>query len=107
MELKINEESEKFLKAKFIRPIRYVQLLANIVHVMKKNRKLWVCVDFRNLNVATVKPGKIKSYFFFSLSPHLSHPSHGCRKRTSHNLKLFRAHKAIVIMNTNNIVNTG
>ena len=43
------------MKVKFIRPTRSVQWLANIVHVMKKNGKLWVCVDFRDLNVATPK----------------------------------------------------
>ena len=40
VELKVKEEIEKLLKAKFIRPTRYVQWLANIVHVMKKNGKL-------------------------------------------------------------------
>ena len=55
VELKVKDEIEKLLKAKFIRPTRYVQWLANIVHVMKKNGKLWVCVDFRDLNVATLK----------------------------------------------------
>ena len=53
VELKIKEEIEKLLKAKFIRPTRYVQWLANIVHIMKKNGKLRVYVDFRDLNVAT------------------------------------------------------
>ena len=43
------------MKTKFIKPTRYVQLLANIVPVMKKNGKLRVCVDFRDLNVATPK----------------------------------------------------
>ena len=32
-----------------------MQWLANIVHVMKKNEKLRVCVDFRDLNSATPK----------------------------------------------------
>ena len=40
-QLKVNEEIEKLLKAKFIRPTRYVQWLANIVPRMKKNGKLW------------------------------------------------------------------
>ena len=48
VELRVEEEIENLLKAKFIRPRRYVQLLANIVPVMKKNGKLWVCVDFRD-----------------------------------------------------------
>ena len=43
------------MKAKFIRPTGYVQWLTNIVHVMKKNGKLRVYVDFRDLNVATSK----------------------------------------------------
>ena len=55
VKLKIKEEIEKLLKAKFIRPIRYVEWLENIVPVMKKNGKLWVCVDFRDLNAATPK----------------------------------------------------
>ena len=53
VKLKIKEEIEKLLKAKFIRPTRYVQWLENIVPTMKKNGKLRVCVDFRDLNVAT------------------------------------------------------
>ena len=54
VELKV-KEIEKLLKAKFIRPTRYVQWLANIVPMMKKNEKLRVCVDFRDLNVAIPK----------------------------------------------------
>ena len=52
VEMKVNEEIKKLLKAKFIKPTRYVQWLENIFHVMKKNGKLRVCVDFRDLNVA-------------------------------------------------------
>ena len=55
VELKVKEETEKNLKAKFIRPTRYVQWLANIVPVMKRNGKLRVCVDFRDLNVVIPK----------------------------------------------------
>ena len=51
VELKVKEEIEKLLKAKFIRPIRYMQWLANIVPVMNKNGKLRVCIDYRDLNV--------------------------------------------------------
>ena len=36
-------------------PTKYVQWLANIVSLMKKNGKLRVCVDFRDLNVDTPK----------------------------------------------------
>ena len=55
VELKVKQEIEKLLKAKFIRPIKYVQWLANIVPMMKKNGKLKVCVDFRDLNASTPK----------------------------------------------------
>ena len=55
VKLKVKEEIEKLLKAKFIRPTTFVQWLANIVHVRKKNGKLRVSVDFRDLNVATPK----------------------------------------------------
>ena len=55
VELRVEEEIEKLLMEKFIRPTRSVQWLENIVPVMKKNGKLRVCVDFRDLNVATPK----------------------------------------------------
>ena len=42
VELKVKEEIEKLLKAKFIKPTRYAQWLANIVPMMKKNGKLIV-----------------------------------------------------------------
>ena len=52
---KIKEEIERLLKSKFIRTARYVDWLANIVPVIKKNGKLRVCIDFRDLNAATPK----------------------------------------------------
>ena len=55
VELKVKEEIKKLLKAKFITLTRYVQWLANIIPVMKKNGKLRACVDFRDLNAATPK----------------------------------------------------
>ena len=55
VELKVKEEIKKLLKAKFIKPTRYVQWLENIVPVMKKDVKLRFCVDFRYLNAATPK----------------------------------------------------
>ncbi|XP_059629733.1 uncharacterized protein LOC132272647 [Cornus florida] len=53
--LKIKEEIKRLLKAGFIRTVRYVEWLSNVVPVMKKNGKLRVCVDFRNLNNVTPK----------------------------------------------------
>lgn len=35
--------------------IRYVEWIANIVQVIKKNDTLRVCVDFKDLNAATLK----------------------------------------------------
>ncbi|XP_075486372.1 uncharacterized protein LOC142525978 [Primulina tabacum] len=55
IEARVKEEIEKLLKAKFIRPVRYTEWLANIVPVTKKNGKLRVCIDFRDLNCATPK----------------------------------------------------
>ena len=53
--LKVKEEIERLVAANFIRPARYIEWLSNIVHVMKKNGKLRICVDFRNFNNATPK----------------------------------------------------
>ncbi|KAK2444839.1 hypothetical protein QL285_015834 [Trifolium repens] len=52
---KIKEEIERLLRSKFIRTARYVEWLANIVPVIKKNGSLRVCIDFRDLNNATPK----------------------------------------------------
>ena len=51
----MKKEIEKLLKARFIRPTRYVQWLAIIVPVMKKNGKFRFFVDFRDINEATPK----------------------------------------------------
>ncbi|XP_072064413.1 uncharacterized protein [Arachis hypogaea] len=53
--IKIKEEIERLIKAKFIRTARYVEWVSDIVLVMKKNGKLRVCIDFRDLNNATPK----------------------------------------------------
>src|ERR1044072_7918636 len=53
--LKIKEEIERLLRSKFIRTARYVDWLANVVPVIKKNGTLRVCIDFRDLNAATPK----------------------------------------------------
>src|ERR1044072_4766820 len=53
--LKIKEEIERRLRSKFIRTSRYVDWLANVVPVIKKNGTLRVCIDFRDLNAATPK----------------------------------------------------
>ncbi|XP_073153448.1 uncharacterized protein [Henckelia pumila] len=55
VEAKVKEEIEKLVKAGFIRPIRYAEWLSNVVPVIKKNGKLRIFIDFRNLNLATLK----------------------------------------------------
>ena len=45
--LKEKEDIKRLLQAGFIRPVRYVEWLSNIVLVLKKNSKLCVCIDFR------------------------------------------------------------
>ena len=44
-------------ETKFIRQCRYVEWISNIVPVLKKNGKLRVCIDFRDLNKATPMDG--------------------------------------------------
>ncbi|KAM1515645.1 hypothetical protein ACFX10_014724 [Malus domestica] len=55
VQLSIKDELVRLLKAGFIRTARYVEWLANIVPVLKKNGALRICIDFRNLNLATPK----------------------------------------------------
>jgi hypothetical protein len=55
---KMSEEKIEAVKAKvqrlldvgFIREVRYLQWLTNVVMVCKKNRKWWMCIDFSNPN---------------------------------------------------------
>ena len=51
----VKEEIEKMIRAGFIRPCRYATWISSIVPVWKKNRKLRICIDFRDLNRATPK----------------------------------------------------
>ncbi|KAM1611354.1 hypothetical protein ACFX1X_000147 [Malus domestica] len=55
VQLGIKDELVRLLKARFIRTTRYVEWLANIVPVLKKNGALRIYIDFRNLNLATPK----------------------------------------------------
>jgi len=55
MALKMKEEVDKLNKAKFIRVVLYPQWVANIVPVMKKDGKVRICIDFRDLNWACPK----------------------------------------------------
>ena len=53
----IKAEITRLIEAKFIWQCRYAEWISNIVPVYKKNGKLRVCVDFRNLNQATPMDG--------------------------------------------------
>jgi hypothetical protein len=53
----VKKEVERLIEANFIRPCRYVEWISNIVLVYKKNGKMRVCIDFRDLNRATPMDG--------------------------------------------------
>ncbi|KAM1216525.1 hypothetical protein ACFX2I_012758 [Malus domestica] len=55
VQLGIKDKLVRLLKARFIQTARYVEWLANIVSMLKKNDALRICIDFRNLNLATPK----------------------------------------------------
>jgi hypothetical protein len=53
---KVKEEVSRLLKAGFMQPYRYAKWVSNVVPVEKKGtRKIRVCVNFRDLNRATLK----------------------------------------------------
>jgi hypothetical protein len=53
---RVKEEVDQLLQARFIQPCHYADWVSNIVPVEKKSTgKIWICVDFRNLNRATPK----------------------------------------------------
>jgi hypothetical protein len=49
----VKKEVERLLDANFVWPCRYAEWISNIVPVYKKNGKMRVCIDFRDLNRAT------------------------------------------------------
>jgi len=53
----VKKEVERLIEANFIRPCKYAEWISNIVPVYKKNGKMRVCIDFRNLNKATPMDG--------------------------------------------------
>jgi len=53
----IKAEITKLIEAKFIRQCIYAEWMSNVVFVYKKNGKLRVCIDFRNLNKSMLMDG--------------------------------------------------
>nr|AAM08865.1 Putative retroelement [Oryza sativa Japonica Group] len=51
----VKAEVARLYDADFIRPCRYAEWVSNMVPVIKKNGKVRVCIDFRDLNKATLK----------------------------------------------------
>ena len=51
----IFKEVEKMLKARIIYPIHHSTWVANIVPIRKKIGEIRICVDFKNLNQASLK----------------------------------------------------
>jgi hypothetical protein len=55
LEATIRKEVEKLLNAHIIFPVKYSELVSNLVLVRKKTGEIRLCVDFHALNRASVK----------------------------------------------------
>ena len=51
----VKKELNKLLATKIIFPIRHTTLLSNLILVRKKSGDIRICIDFRNLNQASLK----------------------------------------------------
>jgi hypothetical protein len=51
----MKEQIKRLIEVRFIRLIRYVEWLFNILWILKKKGKLKVYIDFRNINLAILK----------------------------------------------------
>ena len=55
LSLKIKEEINKQIESRLVEVTQYLTWLANIVSVTKKDGKIRICVDYRDLNKASPK----------------------------------------------------
>nr|CAN63241.1 hypothetical protein VITISV_001719 [Vitis vinifera] len=53
--IEVKEEIQKQLSVGFISVVEYPEWLANVIHVPKKDGKVRLCVDFKDLNKASLK----------------------------------------------------
>jgi len=51
----IEAEVHKLIACGFIRVEHHLDWVANIVPILKKNGKIWICIDYRDLNTACLK----------------------------------------------------
>lgn len=51
----MSQELQKLISSKLIYPIKHNTQVSNLVSVQKKNRDIYLCVDFRDLNRASLK----------------------------------------------------
>jgi hypothetical protein len=53
----VKTEITRLYEAKFIRQCQHAEWISSVVLVYKKNRKMRVCIDFKDLNKATPMDG--------------------------------------------------
>jgi len=63
----IESKVKKLINSGFIREEKYPDWVANIVPVLKKNRKIRICIEYRDLNAPALKMGSL--------------PDNGCHDR--------------------------
>ena len=54
LELLVKKELNKLLAAKNMFPVRHTTWVANLVPLRKKSRDIRICIDFKNLNRASL-----------------------------------------------------
>ena len=55
LESLVKKELNKLLVAKIIFPVRHTTWVANLILVVKKSGEIRICIDFRNMNRASLK----------------------------------------------------